>query len=370
MGRKERDAIVVGGSFAGLATAHFIGDWDILLLERKKGLGTAQRSTCCTSLEWMERLGCEEAVLQPLHHLTIYSSDGSSARVRLPEAFCTIDYRVFCQTLAERLDSAEILTGRAVTGISSEGSFKVAAGGVIYTSRTVVNASGYPGLNGREIKEVGPPPAFGLEVELPFNGDTSSFHIYYGKRYIKGGYGWIFPVAEDRARIGLGGFNMGRPLQCLDRFLGELGMSRERARPHGGYLPLRGLGDPVEDRVFQVGDACYQVLPTSGEGIRKAFENARVCGGVIGKVLAGEMTLREGLAAYARHVEGERRFYDNMRFIQRLAVHCPDWARNRLIRGLSKMGKDRAEGLLKLYLRGGITHSKGRILKTLMGGIL
>jgi len=64
-----------------------------------------------------------------------------------------------------------------------------------------------------------------------------------------------------------------------------------------------------------------------------------------------------------------KRFYDNLRFIQTLAVHCPDWARNRVIKALSKAEQDRTEALLQRYVNSDITTPKTRILKTLLGRI-
>jgi len=370
MSERDWDVIVVGGSFAGLSTAYFLRDADTLVLERKRELGMAQRSTCCTSLEWMRRLRCEEAVLQRFSHLTLHAGDGVEAKVKLPQIFCTIDYKRFCEELADRLGKAEVLCGEKVTGVRRSGSsFEVVTRRERYKGKIVVDASGWPGLEARSVGSK-TKPAFGLEVETAFDGDPESFHIYYGKRYIRGGYGWAFPTSERSARFGVGGFTIDRPLQSLDRFLWELGLRRDGLRAHGGYLPLWGLQEPVSRGVFKVGDSCGQVLPTSGEGIRKAFEYSEICGQVIQKVLHGAMTLEEGLRLYGEEVRRDRRFYDNMRFVQTLAVYCPEWARRRLIKTLSNIDGARATRLLQRYLAGDIKTSKTRILKTVIGGVI
>ncbi|NIN92494.1 hypothetical protein GTO36_05850, partial [bacterium] len=118
------------------------------------------------------------------------------------------------------------------------------------------------------------------------------------------------------------------------------------------------------------GDSCNQVIPASGEGIRKAFEYSEICGRIVIQILGGELSLEEGLKEYSQEVLKAKSFYDNLLFIQNLAHVCPDFARKRIINSLSKMEEARAGDLLKKYLEGNITTSKGKILKTVIGGIL
>lgn len=365
---EDKSVIVIGASFAGLATARFIEDGQVEILERQKELGRTQRSTCCTSVKWMERLNCQSAVLKTFNHITLHSSDENSARMKLPETFCTFDYKVFCNTLAGKLENAHVLTGKRVLGLDADSGIVLTGDGPL-SGKIIVDASGWPSVKAWGSLQGITKPAFGLEVETSFDGDSTSFHIYYGKRFIEKGYGWVFPIGKGRARVGVGGYHSFKPGEALDHFLGVLGMHRDGLKPHGGYLPLFGLSNPVRGKVFVVGDACGQVLPLSGEGIRKAFEYAELCGRTISKVLRDELTLEEALKEYTGKVLKAKRFYDNLSFIQTLAVHCPDWARNRVIKALSKLEDDSTEALLQRYVNGNITTPKTRILKTLLGGI-
>jgi digeranylgeranylglycerophospholipid reductase len=367
----NRTVTIIGGSFAGLATAHFICEGDVQILERQSELGKMQRSTCCTSLGWIERLGCREAILKKIDHVTIYSSEGIKARIKLPETFCTVNYRVFCETLAGGLRNAEVRTGEKVVEIKGGNSVFTSSGR--YNGRVVVDASGWPGLTNRLIRRYtrwNSKPAFGLEVETDYSGDMDSLHIFYGKRYIPSGYGWVFPTGEDRARIGLGGHFSLNPHVALDHFLSELDINRNGATPHGGHLPVLSLGEPIRKGVFVVGDACNQVIPASGEGIRKAFEYSEICGQIVNQILRGEQSLEEGLKEYSQEVLKKKNFYDKMLFIQNLAQFCPEFARKRIVKSLSNVKHERAEYLLNKYLEGSLTAPMGRILKTVIGGIL
>ncbi len=372
--RNESDVLIVGASFAGLATAYFTEDARILILERQTELGKTQKSTCGTELKWMERLNCKGSVLKTFDYFKIYSSDGQSAKIRLPRTFCSIDYKKFCSTLAGNLKNAEILTGTRFIGLDGNDSNTILTKDGRYSGKIFVDASGWPGIRENNHKKLNATkrirPAFGLEIETEFHGDTDSFHIYYGTKFVKNGYAWIYPTGKDRARIGLGGYTLYKPHEALDRFLSEIGVKRNGLKPHGGHLPLFGLGEPVKGTIFVVGDACNQVLPLSGEGIRKAFEYAEFCGRIITKILRNELTLEDGLKEYSNKVLEAERFYDNLCFVQALATRCPDWGRNRIIRFLSRTDSVETEGLLVRYFDDGITSSKVKMLKTVLRGIL
>ncbi len=374
MSESEHDIVIIGASFAGLATAYFIKEGSVLLLERQEELGTIQKSTCSSSLKWIQKLNCAESVLKSFDYLTLHSSDNHTARIKLPETFCTVDYKRFCKTLAGNLKNTELLTGKKVTSIRAGKPNTVLANRESHSGRFIVNCSGWRGVKKNHINRSdgagGPKPAFGLEVETEFDGDADSFHIYYGKKFIKKGYGWIFPTGKGSARIGLGGYADFKPKETLKSFLRTLGIKENGLATHGGHLPAFGLGEPIKDSVFMVGDACWQVLPLSGEGIRKAFEYAEFCGGTITRVLHDELTLEEGLENYKSEVLRAKPFYDNLRFIQTLSTHCPEWGRKRIIKSLSRVDETVLEGLLMRYLNDDITTSKSRILKAVLGGML
>jgi flavin-dependent dehydrogenase len=370
----EHDVVIVGASFAGLATAYSIEDAKILILERQKELGQTQKSTCATSVEWMEKLNCMGSVLKTFDYFTIHSSNGQSARIRLPHTFCSIDYKKFCTILASSLENTEIFTGNRVIGMDWNDSNTLLTKDGRYSGKILVDASGWPGIRGNNRKKVSRTkrkrPAFGLEIETEFHGNTDSFHIYYGKKFVKNGYAWIYPTGKDQARIGLGAYTLYKPHEALDRFLSEINVKRDGLKPHGGYLPLFGLGEPMKGNTFVVGDACNQVLPLSGEGIRKTFEYAEFCGRIITKILRNELTLEDGLKEYSTRVFEAERFYDNLRFAQAIATSCPDWGRNRIIRFLSRTDSAELERLLVRYFDDEITSSKTGMLKTVFRGIL
>ncbi len=363
----EYDAIIVGGSFAGLATAAFIRTGKVLLLEKKREIGARQRSTCCTTVEGMRKLGCEGSILKTLDAITFHSGPGASASIELPTSFCTIDYKEFCRTLAGRLERTEILTGNPVFRVEGHGPKLVVCEKGTYRGRVVVDCSGWrsvatnpPGSRAR-VRLAG-----AMETETGYSGDTDSIHLYLGERFVDGGYGWVFPTGEDRARIGVGSLHRFGMRKTLDKFLHALGLKPDGSNIHCGYIPCFGLRDPVVDGIFRVGDAGGQVLPLSAEGIRKSIHYAEICGSLITSVLDGNTDLHTAQELYEMEVHKSVDFYDNLAFIQEMAYRAPERAWDYAIRRLSAADRAVPAHLLHLYLEEDLTHSKADLLKGLL----
>lgn len=368
------DVIIVGGSFAGLSTAYFTEADKILILEKMEKLGERQKSTCCTSMEWIKRLGCEDSILKTFDTMTFHSPKDTEATILLPETFATIDYHVFCQTLGNKLKNTEIRTGEAVTGVEPGPTKRVITKKTEYESKILVDCSGWRAVIANKLRSGryldNKKLSYGIEVETPYSGDTSTIHIYYGKDYIPNGYGWIFPTGKERARIGVGGYT-GKDLKAyMDGFLDYLGVEKGVSKPHGGVLPCQGLREPVVGDVFVVGDANGTVLPLTGEGIRKSLDYGEICGKAITKVLRGELKLNQGLDLYSEMVRNSDKFYDDLSFAQNLFTSVPDWAREKIISEVNKIEEGEINRFLNAYFNDAIRPSKLEITGAFVRGLL
>ena len=114
------------------------------------------------------------------------------------------------------------------------------------------------------------------------------------------GYGWVFPVGDGTANIGVGvlstfrDFKSVNTAQLLDTYAESL---RERwgidpGRPTGpatsGRIPMGGSVGPKSGPTYLVvGDAAGSVNPFNGEGIDYAYETARLAAGVLHDALSG-----------------------------------------------------------------------------------
>lgn len=144
-----------------------------------------------------------------------------------------------------------------------------------------------------------------------------------GTRILMPGYGWIFPLEDGRANVGLGildtssAFGRTNYDDVLRRWVADLD-------PRWGFVPdeaagqIRGAALPMgfnrtplyADGLLLVGDAAGMVNPFNGEGIDYALEAARVTAEVIAQALArgrtvGDAARERALTAYPRILKDE-----------------------------------------------------------------
>ena len=101
----ERDVLICGASFAGLAVARELAGSgaDVLIVDRYE-IGERQTSACGIPTGWLEAMGLEAAARQEFDTLVIHTPRGTS-RYRLPFTFSTFDYRRLCELLWEQCDA-------------------------------------------------------------------------------------------------------------------------------------------------------------------------------------------------------------------------------------------------------------------------
>ena len=106
----DYDAVIVGGSFAGLAAAQQLRGRRVLLLDQRP-IGTHQSSTCGVPLPTMRAVGAESAALEQHERLVMHAA-GHLFRFPLPDPYVTFDYHAFCTAMLARTD-AEVRIVRA-----------------------------------------------------------------------------------------------------------------------------------------------------------------------------------------------------------------------------------------------------------------
>ncbi|MGH7921773.1 MAG: NAD(P)/FAD-dependent oxidoreductase [Candidatus Dormibacteraceae bacterium] len=295
---QEWDAIVVGGSFAGLAAAMELAGHGRTLLLDKDPIGAHQTSACATPVAVLERLQLTETIAQVHETLHLHLPGGRVRTYRPDFAFATFDYRALCQGLALRTD-AEIVEAR-VTGVVN-GAIETRQG--THHAPIVIDASGWRAVLGGALAPGTRPGAArtnGLEAVL--SGEPQGLHFWIGDDLARDGYLWDFP-AGGVSRIGLIRYGSGGALKPrLEQFV-------DRAVPagqvHGGVLPA-ALGRGVAGDAFLTGDAAGLCLPLTGEGIRPALVFGQIAGRLAARVIEGRLPLRTALETYAEMIRGRR----------------------------------------------------------------
>jgi flavin-dependent dehydrogenase len=320
----ERDILICGASFAGLAVARELAGSgaDVLIVDRYE-IGERQTSACGIPTEWLERLGLMAAERQRFDTLVMHTPHGTN-RYQLPWTFSTFDYRELCQLLWRDCDAtfetAKVNGRAAAGGALSDGRIAVETDRGTIAAPLVVDALGWRRIlgSGDGYQPPDAPLSRGLEVHP--GGTSEDLAIWIDRKYVPAGYGWSFP-AHDELRIGIGSFD---PRFHVKKTTVELtqDLGKEPNEYQGNWIPHK-LRRATEGGVFFTGDSAGHCLPLSAEGIRTALYFGMALGQELRGVVEGHQTKAEAEAAYASfHDTHEWKFRWMLR-VQKLIPKVP-----------------------------------------------
>jgi len=309
---RDVPVVIAGASFAGLAAAQILRSRALLIDADEIGAG--QTSACGAPVHVLEALGAA-ASIQGVHHDLVIHTPGREVRWPIPEPFCTFDYQACCRAAFET-SGAEFVRASA---LGHRGPVALTSAGEV-PARVLVDATGWrAALVRRGAAATRAGRYFGLEAEIPAAW-AAGLHFYFWPEIVRDGYAWVFP-AGPVVRVGVLSYRGRSSLgPQLEAFLARLGLPP--GPRHGGFLGAR-LGAPVVDGVFVVGDAAGHCLPFTGEGIRSAVWAGRVCGGLVRRVLDGEISAAEAATRYAIYVERQRRRFRVLEWSTLAALTLP-----------------------------------------------
>ncbi len=330
MSKKEKmkvyDVIIAGASFAGLATASKIKNKEVLLID-KEDIGSHVRSACGTLVKTMEKINCEESIIQNFDIAVIHTKN-KEIEIPLADKFCTIDFKKFCmlflkQSNAEFVKANVIKTDGKIV-YTSIGNFK---------SDIIVDCTGWPAVLASSLKKDYVHKkmlSFGIETEIPYKDNKLRFFLDQG--IIKNGAAWLFP-AENKSRFGVGSYQGDtRILRNLKKFVGSYNL--KIGKIHGGYF-CYCLKEPIVENIFVAGCATGCTLPLSGEGIRRSIGSGQLCGSIIQRILDKKISFKQGQEEYAQNVLNHRKYYDFLLKTQNKLKDIKNWKLNLIFRLLS-----------------------------------
>jgi len=317
----ERDVLICGASFAGLAVARELAGSgaDVLLIDRYE-IGERQTSACGIPTEWLERLGLMAAERQRFDTLVMHSPHGTS-RYKLPWTFSTFDYRELCQLLWRDCDATfETAKVHGRAGVDGEGRVSVETDRGTISAPLVVDALGWRRMlaDGDGYQPPDAPLSRGLEVHP--GGESEDLAIWIDRKYVPAGYGWSFP-AKDELRIGIGSFD---PRFHVKETTVELthDLGKEPNEYQGNWIPHK-LRRGTEGGVFFVGDSAGHCLPLSAEGIRTALYFGMALGQELRGVVEGRQTREAAAASYAEFHDSHEWKFKWMLRVQKLVPKVP-----------------------------------------------
>ena len=317
------DAIVVGAGPAGSVVAEALAraSFRVALLEEHPRVGLPNHCSGLVSPRTLEvaRVAEWEVGLARYTSARVWGPGGGTLWLRSEGVQAVaIDRPRFDQILAERAvrAGAELMVGTRACG------FERLTGGVRVEARAGARTLqleapllvGADGASSRVARWMGGWTGTGkgggretipaIKADVAFrDGGSEHIEILLGHAVAPGWFGWVIPLPDGTARIGIGATRAVR--RCFERFLclvqdrfGDFILLGNEARR--APLPLGPGRGFVADHVLLVGAAARQTKPTTGGGLYFGLRAARLAAETgVGALARGDCS-RRALAAYER----------------------------------------------------------------------
>lgn len=325
------DVVIVGAGPGGSATAHYLAreGFNVLLLDkfnfpRDKTCGDGLTPRALRVLDDMGILNAVEQVGHRLDRVEFVAPKGHAAAAAIPKKEQSCNYLlvvprfVLDNIILERAlaSGAKFRSPVRVTGVAQEESAMVITGeqgnkALAFRARMVILAVG---ANTKLLLRMGllkKMPQMTLCARTYYDGITSVIDAIQCR--LDGvplpGYGWVFPVSDTSANVGIGMFPAGLAKRWMpktahaafDAFVQSPSLQRllagaRRTGPIKGY-PLRvdfARSPTFGERTILVGEAAGLVNPVTGEGIDYALESGKMAANHVSHMFAaGDFSVKQ-----------------------------------------------------------------------------
>ncbi|MER5176064.1 MAG: NAD(P)/FAD-dependent oxidoreductase [Candidatus Nitrosocosmicus sp.] len=308
------DIAIVGGGPAGLSAAYSASKngAHVVLFEKDPSFGHNVRTSGVSWIKDIEKFGVSREYYNPIKNFSFISPNNE---INIPgdeHSACVLDIKKTYQFLAIKAakEGAQLFVRSNVFDIKKniEGrinGLKVSTPQGIFEidSTLIIDASGFNSFISRKLGYVSLWQRYGVGAEYECYCDKinqETLYLLVGQKYSDAGYAWIFPLSDDRVRIGVG---IGRPESAVDPLnklnsimehklypLNKLGKIQP-LEVHYGMIPNEGLRKSVVyDGLMMIGDTAGQANPLVLEGIRYAIEFGQLAGEIGVKSLEFDST--------------------------------------------------------------------------------
>ncbi len=296
------DIAIVGGGPAGLSAAYSASKngAKVILFEKDPSFGHNVRTSGVSWIKEIEQLGISPEYYNPIKNFSFISPNNEINISGKEYSACVLDIKKTYQFLAIKAakEGTQLLVRSNVFDIKKNNEGKVnglkvsTPKGIIEIDSTlIIDASGFNSFISRKLGYVSLWQRYGVGAEYECycdNVDRETLCLLVGQKYSEAGYAWIFPLSDDRVRIGVG---ISRPESIVDP-LNKLNYIMEnklyplnklgKIQPieiHYGMIPNEGLRKRcVHDGLMMIGDTAGQANPLVLEGIRYAMEFGQLAG--------------------------------------------------------------------------------------------
>jgi len=309
---KLRDVLIVGAGPAGSRAAEVIAraGLDVLVLDRKKEIGTPNHCGEGLSEDCLEEIGAQDDESWIVHEVEgsrIHFPNG--AWIDFPKRGFTVRRPELDRFLARRAEraGAEFRKGVRIDGIEAAGGcWRLRSAHESFEGRVLIGAGGalcpVAHFFGQRSPRI-PACQFKLPAqEIMGDPEGRRLHFFHHEMY-RGGYAWAFHRGDELA-VGAGG--RGRPVEMLRFLCRQLNIDPDRRRiVEGGPIPF--LDRPLQtvfERALLCGDAGGFIHPLTKGGIHGAVWSGRLAGETVVRAFEnGDFgRLGEYRAAVAGHI--------------------------------------------------------------------
>lgn len=338
MKHKNYDVIIVGAGGAGLMLARELGNKkrNVLLLDRKADLFQLSFKTLGSFMDISEFNLSPDVVAVDISTMTLYSKN---LKCSVATKVCILDKERLHRHLVDTIDRkyVDIQTGTYIKSQTTNADGEIVElvdnKGRRYNAKYYVDATGIAGvlskINGLQDKD--PKVAVGVEFNVKYKGKTNEAHLYLGNHY-EGGYGWLFPLKNQRAILGFGSFDslvVGELKHRLNKMLTiphiAAIVEKDNDIAEGGILPITPVKTKfVHKNLICVGDSVSQVNPIVGEGYKFIFRAAVMAANAIEKALSQSNASLLGIYEY----EWNKQYFDFYRKSKRMQKLLIDFSKS------------------------------------------
>ena len=291
------DLVVAGAGPAGLTLAWKSAEAGlrVIVFDKKKDAGHVAYTTSGSFID-RERWQIPDHVAHPI---SVFRFSSPGAALEVSSRACVLDRRRLLAELERRCLARGVevrydtYARNVEVGTESIACVHLSDGSGV-RGEVYADCSGMGNVFNRTLAVHEGPMirALGYEYVVPLKTDPHRVDLYVGG-LLPGGYGWIFPLSDERAIVGVGTLrseSFRRIKELLERFL-KLPLTSERVdneplESHGGVFCT---GKPLErfhrGNLVLVGDVALQGNPAAGEGIRFVMDAAEMASRAVGRAV-------------------------------------------------------------------------------------
>jgi geranylgeranyl reductase family protein len=283
----ECDVLVIGAGPAGSTAAKYAAETgvDVVLIEKRKEIGVPVQCAEHIPLQVIPFTDSKkEIIAQKINYMRTVMPNGDA--ITTESKGFIIHRAVFDKFLAEKAGDtgARIFTATEALNFHRN-KIKIRQGKYDHTitSRIIIDASGPNSVTGKVLGIRNTSYIFANQFLMPLKEEREFTEVYF-RKYIPGGYGWVFPKV-DACNIGVGvspKFGIS-PREALKKFIQELVKQGviidQKLDTVAGMIPAGGMLSLRHENILIVGDAAGQCHPITGAGVPFAL----LCGQMAGR---------------------------------------------------------------------------------------